>query len=171
MKQITLKLVCAALLMILAATLVFSASAREREGAYVVETEKPRDRLNVHSTPSPDNVIDHLKDGTVVMYQYSDDGWWYVKWWKGHDSFGSGYVDGKYLTAIDKAEGKKFTCVDNTYVHSQSNIVQGECANYHIDQLKAGKKVKVVKQDGTWAYVEYEGNSGWVPSAYLVEAK
>ena len=150
---------------------VFSASAQGREGAYVVETEEAHDRLNVHSTPSPDNVIDHLKDGAVVQYQYSDDGWWFVQWRKSNNTFASGYVDGKYLMAIDKAEGKKFTCVDNTYVHSRSNIAQGECANYHIDQLKAGKKVKVTKQDGTWAYVEYDGNSGWIPSAYLIEAK
>ena len=158
------------LILIIMAT-VFSASAQGREGAYVVQTEELRDRLNVHSTPSLGNVIGHLEDGTVVMYQYSDDGWWHVQWWKGHDSFGSGYVDGKYLTAIDKAKDMKFTCVDNLYVHSRSDISHGECANYHIDQLKAGEKVKVVKQDGTWSYVEYDGNAGWVASAYLVEAK
>lgn len=171
MKRMSLKLVSTVLLLTVMASLLFTGFALDRAGAYVVETEQPHDRLNVHSTPSIDNVVDHLDDGTVVQYQYSDDGWWYVQWRKADNSFAYGYVDGKFLTAVDKAAGMKFTCVDNLYVHSQSSIVPGECASYHIDQLKAGKKFNVVKQDGTWSYVEYDGNYGWVSSVYMVEAK
>ena len=171
MKRITMRTIGAMLLVTLLAMAILPAFAQGREGAYVVRTEERRDRLNVHSTPGPGNVIGHLDKGTVVAYQYSDDGWWYVRWWKGNNNFGAGYVDGKYLVAIDRAKGAKFTCVDNLYVHSQCDIAQGECAKYHTDQLNAGKKVKVLKQDGTWAYVEYDGKTGWVSSVYLIESK
>lgn len=170
MKRFPMKLTCVALLVMLLAASLLCALAQSGEGAYVVETVELRDRLNVHSTPSMGNIIDHLEDGTVVMYQYSDDGWWHVEWWKGHNSFAQGYVDGKYLVPVDQDSTAKFTCVDNLYVHSQPEIVMGECSKYHIDQLKVGEKVNVVKQSGTWSLVEYDGGSGWVSSIYLVEA-
>lgn len=169
MKRVAMKQFCLVLLVALVAASVMPASAYTSKKAYYVKALDGRDRLNVHSTPSINNVIDHLDEGTVVMYQYSDKGWWYVEWWKDNGTFGKGYVDGAFLTAVDEGEAK-FTCVDNLYVHSQSDIVPGECSKYHIDQLMKGDKVTVLKQDGTWSYVEYSGKKGWVSSIYLVKA-
>lgn len=171
MKRIAIRHACLALLALLILASMCPALAKGREGAYVVDIEAPHDRLNVHSTPSIGNVFDHLDAGTVVQYQYSDNGWWYVEWRVDDDTFEQGYVDGKYLAPIDGDPSRKFACVDNLYVHSQSDIVPGECANYHIDQLSAGQKVTVKKQDGTWSWVEYGGKAGWVSSLYLVEAR
>lgn len=167
MKRVVIKQLCLALLIALVAASVVPAFAYVEKKAYVVKPLGSKDRLNVHGTPSIDNVIDHLDEGTVVLYQYSDDGWWYVEWRKANSQFANGYVDGDYLTAIDADKTVKFACVDNLYVHSQPEIVPGECANYHIGQLDKGEKVTVLKQQGTWAYVEYKGGEGWVASIYL----
>lgn len=170
MKRVSVKSVCLMLLIVLVAAAAFPAFAQSREGAYVVTITEPHDRLNVHSTPSKGNVFAHLDDGTVVMYQYSDDGWWHVEWRTGNGTFASGYVDDKYLVPITQDKSAKYVCVDNLYVHSQSDIAFGSCASYHIDQLKAGDKVSVLKQDGTWSFVKYGEKTGWVASLYLVEA-
>lgn len=170
MKRVALKQFCLVLLIALVAASVLPAFAYTSKKAYVVKPLDGRDRLNVHGTPGIGNVIDHLDVGTVVLYESSDDGWWYVQWRKANGSFGNGYVDGKYLAAVDADSAVKFTCVDNLYVHSQCDIVLGECSKYHIGQLMKGAKMTVLKQEGTWAYVSSGNLKGWVSSIYLVKA-
>ena len=140
MKHGPAKLFCLVLVVTLLAAAAMPALAANPKGAYVVNITEPRDRLNVHGTPCIDDIVDHLEDGTVVVYRGYEDGWWFVEWWDGNDTFGHGYVDGSFLSPIDAEASEKYTCVDNLYIHSTCKIVQGECAEYHIGKLKKGQK-------------------------------
>ena len=177
-KTLRLIAVCLTALLVLAALPVF-ALAENGEGAYVVElgdgaAEESRDRLNVHETPEggKDNVCGHLDEGTVVRYLTSENGWWYVEYWKGDEDIRRGYVDKDYLTPVKEvAKANSFTAVDDVHLHSQcEHIVKGECWKYHTgEMLRKGEKAVIVKQNGSWCWVESGNKAGWVPSIYLVE--
>lgn len=172
MKRVAAKLVCTALLIMLIAASVMPAMAGSWNKSYYVETQEPHERLNVHSTPDigPGNIIDRLDDGVVVQYLSSEKGWWFVQYWICSDTFGYGYVDSDYLVSVAKNKTVKFTCVDNLYLHSQCDIGWGECAAYHIGQIPKGGKFTVLKENGSWVYVQYGETKGWVATKYLVKA-
>ena len=179
MKHSPVRLICLVLVLLLLVASVVPASAAKKKkkkqkppsGAYVVEITNPRDRLNVHGIPDINDISDHLEDGTVVMYMESEDGWWYVEWWKGQDLYGEGYVAKDFLSKIDKDPDWVFKNVVGLYVHSQPRVPEGECEKYHIGLLKKGTKLKILEQDGTWCKIAYEDGFGWIPSRYLVRVK
>lgn len=166
MKHCSRKIVCLFLVVMVLAACAVDALAEDPKGAYAVNTLGNGDRLNVHGTPCIDDIIDHIESGTVVQYLHCDKGWWLVQWWKGNDDLRTGYVDGGYLSGI--TTGGVYAAVTDVYVHSQSNIPEGQCYNYHTgDMLTTGQRVTVTAQDGIWALVNFSGGSGWVPSIYL----
>lgn len=174
MKRISMRSICLIMVLIFLAASVLPAFASEKKrahGAFRVVVEHHDERLNVHETPEGgrDNVIDRLKEGTVVLALESVKGWWHIQWWKGHDDLEEGYVDNSFLEAIDADPNIVYTCVDNSYIHSVPCLVEGECAFYHIDKLMVGTKVKVLEQERTWARISYNGTSGWIASKYLVQ--
>lgn len=175
MKRGIQKLMVAIVLMaVLAATMTFAFAAPYSEGSYVVVTDEKHDRLNVHSTPKAgtDNICDHLDKNTVVMYQHSTDGWWYVWYRVGENNYRYGYIDPEYVVATDADDTAKYVCLDGLYVHSTSKIPDGECAAYHTgDKLSAGTKVTVLEMDGTWARIQKGDIEGWVAAYYLKKAK
>ena len=176
MKRNSMRAICLVLtLFLLAASAVPALAAKKdrAKGAYRVVVDEPRKRLNVHETPESgtDNVIARLNEGTVLMYQECVDGWWFIKWWKGHDDFREGYVDKSFLVPVDKDPSIVYTCVDNTYLHSTSDITEGDCAMYHIGKVMAGTRFSVLEQYNTWSRISYNDTTGWIPSKYLVQAK
>lgn len=176
MKHSPVKAICLILVIMLLATSLTPAFAKKKSkkkkdypyGAYVVEITNPRDRLNVHGKPDIDDISDHLKDGTVVIYQESVDGWWFVKWWKGPDLYGEGYVAKDYLSRITANPNWLYKNVVGLNVHSQPNIPEGECEKYHIGLLEKGTVFYVLEQSNTWCKIYYDGGFGWIPSRYLV---
>ena len=107
----------------------------------------------------------------MVLALESVKGWWHIMWWKEHDTFGEGYVDKSFLAAIDDDPSVKYTCVDNSYIHSKPSVREGECAEYHIDKMMVGTEATVLKQENTWALVSYDGKEGWIASKYLVQVR
>ena len=179
MKHYSMKIVSLLLILVLLIATAVPAFAKKKNypnGAYRVVMDEPDMRLNVHDTPKSgrDNVIKRLDQGTVVLFQYTEKGWWNVQWWDGHDDLRDGYVDGSFLVAVDADPTVEYTCVDNTYIHSTPNITEGDCSYYHIDKLMVGTKVHVLSQKSTWSFVSYNDGfidvSGWIPSKYLIQA-
>ena len=169
MKYKPMKVTCLSLVFML---LLFSGVptlAENLKGAYVVRYLASNNvRVNVHGTPSIFDIENHLKEGTVVQYHSSEDGWAYVEWWQGDEDHRFGYVDPAYLSSIVSNAGSAYRTVCSVWVHSTSKIPEGHCDEYHTgDKLKKGQSVEVVQQDGTWAKVNFKGGSGWIPSIYL----
>ena len=132
-----------------------AAPALAASGAYVVTTSK-HDKLRVHSTPGG-SVKAKLKQGTVVVYKSNKKGWWKVEY-RG----GSGYVDKTFLTSVAKVPAAKYTAVDNLWVR-----ISPKTNAQKMGKLKAGKKVIITGQKGTWVSVANKSYSGWVPAKYL----
>jgi len=156
MKRSLMRITCLVLVVLTLVAAAMPAMAKSSNRAFVVATSK-RDRLYVHSTPSNGNVIGYLKRGTVVVYRSSKNGWWFVDFRNGE-----GYVDKGYLVSVAGSPKAKYKGVDNLYVHASPKM-----NSTVIGKLKAGKKVTVVKQSGTWSYINYKGRKGWVGSKYL----
>ena len=176
MKRISMKSVSLALVLVLLVASAMPAFAKKKnypDGAYRVVVDEPGMRLNVHETPKGgrDNVIDRLDEGTVVIYQYSEKGWWNVQWWHDHDDLRTGYVDSSFLIKVDADPTIRYTCVDNSYIHSQPDIAESECALYHIDKLMVGTEAYIIEQRRSWSLLAYEGKTGWIASQYLIQAK
>ena len=170
MRRVSFRAVClllAILIVSAAAMPAFAADRKHHGDAYVVVVDNKKDRLNVHGTPGPGDIVDHLETGKVVMYQSSDSGWWYVQWWAGNDHYEAGYVDHNYLVPLDDDVAMTFRSVDNLNVHSEPNMPEGECWKYHVDMLDKDTKLNVLDQNGDWARVKYGDKTGWVPSRYL----
>lgn len=168
-KRNSIRAFCLSIAVMLLVAAALPAFASDKGHAYVVNIANKHDRLNVHGTPSIDDVIDHIDDGTVVLYHYSDKGWWYVEWWKDNNVFGEGYVDPAFLSAIHTDVAAKYTGVDNLYLHTKPDIPMGQCSAYHTgDVLRAGQAATVVDQDGNWALISFNGKTGWVASKYLI---
>ena len=172
MKYSSLKSICLSLIIMLLVMSLVPTLAEGPKGAYVVDKVfLGGGRLNVHETPNLDDVVDGIEEGTVVRYQYSENGWWHVEYWKGKEDIREGFVDGDFLSSIVSNAGSTlYTSVCGVYVHSTSKIEYGHCDEYHIGKLKKGQLVTVLEQDGTWSRINYNGNTGWVPSIYLEKA-
>lgn len=167
MKYSPLKSICLVLAVMLLLSMAASAVAEEYKGAYYV-IHLGGDNLNVHANASLGGVENRLKEGTVVQYLGSENGWLKVEWWNGDDDHRVGYVDPLFLTSIASNSSVAYKTVCGVYVHSTSKIAHGKCENYHTGQkLKRGQTVTVLEQDGTWARVNFEGGNGWIPSIYL----
>jgi len=162
-----LKSICLCLVVLMLLSVAASAFAEDYKGAYYV-SYLGGENLNVHANASLGDVENHLKEGTVVQYLGSENGWLKVEWWNGDDDHRIGYVDPDYLSSIVSNGSVAYKTVCGVYVHSTSKIAYGECENYHTGQkLKRGQSVTVLEQDGTWVRVSYAGGSGWIPSIYL----
>jgi len=167
MKYSPLKLICLALAVTILLSMSALAFAEDFKGAYYI-SYLGGENLNVHANASIGNVENHLKEGTVVQYHSSEDGWAYVEWWQGDEDHRFGYVDPAYLSSIVSNAGSAYRTVCGVWVHSTSKIPEGHCDEYHTgDKLKKGQSVQVVQQDGTWTKVNFAGGSGWIPSIYL----
>lgn len=167
MKYSPLKSICLALAVTILLSMSALAFAEDFKGAYYI-SYLGGENLNVHANASIGNVESHLKEGTVVQYLGSENGWLKVEWWNGDDDHRIGYVDPSYLTSIASNGSVAYRTVCGVYVHSTSEIEYGECENYHTSQkIKRGQTVTVLEQDGTWARVSFAGGSGWIPSIYL----
>ena len=166
------KLIClvlVAMLLVATALPALAASKERPKGAYVVEITQPRDRLRVHETPEggEDNVVDYLEDGTVVVYQSTEEGWWYVLYRYAENDIRGGYVFRDYLKSVLDDKGSKYTGTDNLYVRSEP-VISDE---YIIGKLKRGVEATIIDQDGTWCKIKYGKKTGWVSAKYLVRVK
>lgn len=163
----SLKSVCLCLVALMLLSVAASAVAEDFQGAYYVGF-LGGENLNVHADASLGGIEDHLREGTVVQYIGSENGWLKVEWWNGDDDHRVGYVDPFYLSSITSNRSVAYRTVCGVFVHSTSKIAYGECENYHTGQkIKRGQTVAVLEQDGTWARVSFAGGSGWIPSIYL----
>ena len=140
---------------LLALTAAPALAASKPSGAYVVVTSSKHNRLKVRS--SDGTVKAHLKPGTVVVYKGNKKGWWKVQY-RG----GSGYVDKTYLVSVASLPNAKYTAVDNLWVRTKP-----KSGAQKMGKLKAGKKVIITGQKGTWVSVANKSYSGWVPAKYL----
>lgn len=166
MRYKSLKSIVLCLVVLMLLSMTASAFAKDYDGAYFV-TYVGGGRLNVHPSADMEVIDDHIKQGTVVQYLGSENGWAKVEWWNGNNDHRVGYVDPSYLSSV-AANGGAYRTVCGVYVHSTSKMAYGECEKYHTgDKLKRGQNVTVLQQDGTWTRVSYEGGSGWIPSIYL----
>ena len=146
-----------AVLLSLTAAPAFAAGKSSPEGSYVVTAS----RLNVHGSAGYGNVIARLKKGTVVTYSNTRKGWWYVRY-----SNGSGYVDSKYLAPVSTGTSARYAPTVNLRVRAKASI-----DGFVIGKIRKGLKVKVLRQSGSWAYIDYKGNRGWVSAKYLKRVK
>lgn len=155
------RIACMILVIVLMAMTAAPALAASKSNrAYVVATSSKHERLKLRSSPGG-SAIAKLKRGTVVVYRYSQDGWWCVYY-----RYGSGFLDKTYLWPVSASKTAKYTPVDNVNVRSQPKTNA-----YILGKLKAGKKVTIVAQSGNWAKINYKGYLGWVPSIYLFRVK
>ena len=155
----------AMVVMLLALTAAPALASKKPSGAYVVTTANSKNRLRVHSTPGG-SVKKYLTLGTVVQYKSAKSGWWKVKYRKNKSELDTGYVDRHYLTSVSKLSAAKYTPVDNLWVRTKAKSSAAK-----IGKLKAGKKVSIIKQKGSWVCIYFKGYSGWVPAVYLKRVK
>ena len=103
-----------------------------------------------------------LHRGDVVSYQKSKNGWYYVKY-----SGGSGWVYRKYLSSVGSTKSSistsgKYRSTGTLNMRSRASNSAGV-----IGKLKKGATVTIKKQSHGYAYVTYNGVSGWVAAKYL----
>ena len=140
MRRVSFRAVCLLLTILIvsaAAMPAFAADRKHHGDAYVVVVDNKKDRLNVHGTPGPGDIVE------------------------------AGYVDHNYLVPLDDDVAMTFRSVDNLNVHSEPNMPEGECWKFHVDMLDKDTKLNVLDQNGDWARVKYGDKTGWVPSRYL----
>ena len=117
-------------------------------------------RLNVRSWAGmSNNVIRSIPKGTKVTFLYEQNGWWRVRYGKNR----TGFVDKQYLTRKNvPKKGKYKTTAKVLNVRAEPRITSSQ-----IGYLKKGAKIKVLRVNGDWAYIDYKGHRGWVASRYL----
>ena len=151
------RLFCAVLIVML--VVMTAAPALAAGGAYVVTTTG-KNKLRVHDSPGG-TVKAKLKKWTVVAYKSTKSGWWYVSYRNG-----TGYVDKRYLKSVTKLPNAVYTSVDNLWVR-----IKPKADAAKMGKLKAGKKVIITGQKGSWVCVSNKSWSGWVPAKYLRRVK
>ncbi len=139
-------------------------------------------RVNLREGPSSSyKSLAKLSKGAVVTYVSQSNGWYKVKYYKkSTDKVVTGYVYRKYLSSVSNStssgnkKSKSSISVSNHYkttvnlrVRSQPSVEKG----YVRTKLKAGTKVAVMKQKGSWVFITYKGGSGWVSAKYLKKVK
>ena len=145
-------------LMLLAMAAAPALAASKPGGAYVVATSGS-DKLRVHGADG--SVIAKLKRGAVVAYKGQKKGWWLVEY-RG----GKGYVAKDYLVSVAALPDAVYTSVDNLWVRTKPKTDATK-----FGKLKAGKKVIITGQKGTWVSIANKSWSGWVPAKYLKRVK
>lgn len=134
---------------------------------YVVKTESG-DGLNLREGPGTDAaIITAMEEGSVVTVLETQDNWAYV-------SIGdlTGWCSMDYLVpegsiSTEPSDGSSVTATVTTKggelrLRTEPNL---DCDV--IDGIPNGAAVTVLRQEGDWSYVEYNGTRGWCASQYL----
>lgn len=135
--------------------------------AYVVKTESGNG-LNLREGPSTDAaILTAMEEGSVVTILEIRDNWAYV-------SIGDlmGWCSMDYLVPEDSvsAEPSEEAAVTATVTTKGGELRLRTEPNLDcdvIDGIPNGATVTVLRQEGEWSYVEYDGIQGWCASQYL----
>lgn len=152
------RMVC--LLLVLASFALPTALAAS--GSYYVNVSS----LNVRTGPSSGySTKKKLHKGDVVTYSKQENGWWYVRY-----SGGSGWVYRKYLSKVNSSSkvtsGSKYKTTGEMNLRSRASLTESSV----IGKVKKGATVTVKKTSHGWAYITYNGKSGWIAASYLKKA-
>lgn len=146
-----------ALCLVLVLIIMSMSTAFAVSGVFYVNTKK----LNVRTGPSSDySVKKELRKGDVVSYQKSKNGWYFVKY-----AGGSGWVYRGYLTKVNTSKTStvkyRATCTLNIRDKASNNA-------FIVGTVKKGaKNLTIKKTSHGYAYITYNGTSGWVVAKYL----
>lgn len=134
--------------------------------AYVVKTESGNG-LNLREGPSTDaEIITAMDEWSIVTVLETQDNWAFV-------SFGdlTGWCSMDYLVpegSISASEETSVTAVVTTSGDALRLRTEPSLDCDVIDGIPNGTEVIVLRQEGQWSYVEYNGTRGWCASEYLI---
>lgn len=135
-------------------------AALATSGSYYVNTSS----VYVRSGPSSNySAKKKLHKGDVVTYSKAENGWWKVRY-----SGGSGWIYRKYLSKVKSSSssvssGRKYKTTGQMNLRSRASLTNSSV----IGTVKKGATVTVKKTSHGWAYITYNGRSGWVAASYL----
>lgn len=135
--------------------------------AYVVKTESGNG-LNLREGPGTDtDIITAMEEGSVVTVLEIQDNWAFV-------SIGdlTGWCSMDYLVPEDtiSTEPSDESSVTATVTTKGGELRLRTEPNLDcdvIDGIPNGATVTILRQEGEWSYVEYNGTRGWCASQYL----
>ena len=134
-------------------------TALATSGSYYVNVSTVRVRTGPSSGYSAKK---KLHKGDVVTYQKAENGWWKVRY-----SGGSGWIYRKYLSKVKSSSGVKsgstYRTTGQMNLRSRASLTDSSV----IGKVKKGAKVRVKKTSHGWAYITYNGKSGWIAASYL----
>lgn len=133
------------------------------KGSYYVSADK----VYVRSGPSSGySVKTKLNRGKVVNYLKSQNGWYKVRYAEGK----TGWIYRKYLSTVkpSSSSSKSISTGARYRTTGQMNMrSKASLSGSVIGKVKKGATVTVKKQSHGWAYVTYNGRSGWIAANYL----
>ncbi|MBR1560001.1 MAG: SH3 domain-containing protein [Clostridia bacterium] len=148
----------------LALMLMTMTAALAAKGSYYVSANN----VYVRSGPSSSySAVAKLNRGKVVNYLKSQNGWYQVRYSEGK----TGWIYRKYLSTVKPSSSSSSTKVSTGGKYrttGEMNMRSKASLNGSVvGKVKKGATVTVKSQSHGWAYVSYNGKTGWIAANYL----